>query len=80
MEMALDIWKWRLSWTSSIFSRSFGNDFQKPRGNQGSRHFHISTISTPYGGPAYAERRRPAQSRRGRDDFRERSVVLRVWE
>ena len=48
-EMALDIWKWRLSWTSSIFSRSFGNDFQEPRGNQSFRHFHMSTISTPYG-------------------------------
>jgi hypothetical protein len=24
--------------------------------------FHMPTISTPYGGPAYAERRRPAQA------------------
>ena len=46
-EMALDIWKWQLSWTSSIFSRSVGNDFQEPRGNQSFRHFHMSTISTP---------------------------------
>ena len=53
---------------------------RSPRGNQGSRHFHMSTISTPYGGPAYAERRRPAQGRRGRDDCRERSVVLCVCE
>jgi NAD(P)-dependent dehydrogenase (short-subunit alcohol dehydrogenase family) len=29
---------------------SVGNDFQQPRGNQGFRHFHMSTISTPTGG------------------------------
>jgi hypothetical protein len=60
MEMALEIWKWRLFWTFSISSRSVGNDFQQPRGNQGFRHFHMSSTSTPYRGPAYAERRRPA--------------------
>jgi putative NADPH-quinone reductase len=27
VEMALEIWKWRLSWTSSISGRSVGNDF-----------------------------------------------------
>jgi len=32
-EMALEIWKWRPSWTSSISGRSVGNDFQQPRGN-----------------------------------------------
>ena len=64
-EMALDIWKWRPSWTSSISSSPVGNDFRQPRGNESFRHFHMSTISTPYGGPAYAERRRPAQDRRG---------------
>ena len=44
-EMALEIWKWRLSWTSSISSSPVGNDFQQPRGNQSFRHFHMSTIS-----------------------------------
>ena len=29
-----------------------GLDFQQPLGNQGNRHFHMSTISTPYGGRA----------------------------
>jgi hypothetical protein len=62
VKMALDIWKSRLYWTSSISSSLVGNDFQQPRGNQAFRHFHMSTISTPYGGPAYAERRRPAQA------------------
>ena len=61
VEMALEIWKWRVLWTSPISSRSAGNDFQQLRGNQCFRHFHMSTISTPYGGPASAERRRPAQ-------------------
>jgi hypothetical protein len=48
--MVLEIWKWRLSWTSSISSSPVGNDFQLPRGNQSFRHFHTSTISTHYGG------------------------------
>ena len=60
--MSVEIWKWRFRWTSPISSRSVGNDFQQPRGHQGNRHFHMPTISTPYGGPAYAERRRPAQA------------------
>ena len=49
VEMALEIWKWRLSWTSSISSRSVGNDFQQPLGNEGSDHFQMSSISTPTG-------------------------------
>ena len=61
-EMALEIWNWRLSRTSSVSSSLVGNDFQQPRGNQSFRHFHMSTIFTPYGGPAHAERRRPAQA------------------
>jgi len=65
MEMALEIWKWRLPWISSISSRSVGNDFQQPRGNQSFRHFHMSTISTPYGGPACPGHGRPAQAVEG---------------
>jgi hypothetical protein len=49
VEMALDIWKWRLYWTSSISSRSVGNDFREARGNQRNRDFHMFTISTPTG-------------------------------
>ena len=44
------------------FQHKRGNDFQQPRGHQGNRHFHMPTISTPYGGPASAEHRRPAQA------------------
>jgi hypothetical protein len=62
VEMALVMWKWRLSWASSISRSPVGNDFQQARGNQSFRHFHMSTIFTPYGGPASAERRRPAQA------------------
>jgi hypothetical protein len=54
----------------------FGNDLQPPFGNQGNRHFHMSTISTPYGGPACPGHGRPAQGRRGWD----RGVVLCVCE
>jgi hypothetical protein len=46
----------------SMSSTSVGNDFQQPRGNQGFRHFHMSSTSTPYGRPAYAERRRPTRA------------------
>src|SRR5712671_3264331 len=56
-EMALEIWKWRLPWTSSISSRSVGNDFQKPLGNEVFRHFQC-----PASPPASAEHRRPAQA------------------
>jgi len=55
VEMALEIWKWRLSWTSSISSRAVGNDFQEARGNKRNRDFQMSTIFTPYGGPACPE-------------------------
>src|SRR5271165_6712910 len=50
VEIALVMWKWRLSWASSISRSQVGNDFQQARGNQSFRHFHMSTISTPYGG------------------------------
>jgi hypothetical protein len=49
MEIAVEIWKWRLSWTSSISSNSIGNDFQQPLGNEGFRYFHMSSTSTPTG-------------------------------
>src|SRR6266436_4253959 len=62
VEMALEIWKWRLPWTSSISSRSVGNDFQQPLGNEVFRHFRCPTFPTPYGGPACAAHRRPAQA------------------
>src|SRR5712671_6990999 len=65
VKMALEIWKWRLSWTSSISSRSVGNDFQKPLGNEVFRHFQCPTFPPPtgsYGGPACAAHRRPAQA------------------
>jgi hypothetical protein len=45
----LGIWKWRPRSTSCISTRPVGNDFQQPRGNQASRHLHMSTISTPTG-------------------------------
>ena len=35
-----------------MFSWQRGDDFQQPRGNQGERHFHIFSTSTPYGGLA----------------------------
>jgi hypothetical protein len=54
--------EWRFSWSLGISSRSRGNDFQQPRGNQSFRHFHTSTISTPYGGPARPGHGRPAQA------------------
>jgi hypothetical protein len=50
VEMALKIWKSRPFSTFCISSRLVGNDFQRRRRNQGFRHFHMSTISTPYGG------------------------------
>jgi hypothetical protein len=80
VEMALEIWKWRLPWTSPISSSRVGNDLQQPRGNQSFRHFHMSTISTPYGGPAYAERRWPAPAVGAETTAGERSAVLCVWE
>jgi hypothetical protein len=70
---------WRLSWTSSISSSSVGNDFQEPFGNEALRHFQMSSISSPYGGPAslnVAGRPRP----RGLGDRGKRSVVLCVRE
>src|SRR6266851_7436602 len=42
-QMALEMWKWRLSWTSSISSRSVGNDFQQALGNEAFRHFQCPT-------------------------------------
>jgi hypothetical protein len=71
-EMALDTWKWRLSWTFSISNGPLGNDFQQPCGNQSFRHFQMSSTSTPYGGAACGGRRRPAQAvgdQADRDDF-----------
>jgi hypothetical protein len=62
MEIALDIWKWRFLWPLRISSMSVGNDFQRPRGNQGFRHFQMSSISTPYGGTTCARCRRPVQA------------------
>jgi hypothetical protein len=49
-EMDLEISKWQVLWTLWISSRPVGNDFKEPRGNQGNRHFHMSTISTPLRG------------------------------
>jgi hypothetical protein len=61
-EMTLEIWKWPPLWTSCISTRPVGTDFQQPRGNHGNRHFHTSTIFTPYGGPACPGHGRPAQA------------------
>ncbi len=77
-EMALEIWKWRLPWTSSISSSPVGNHFQQPRGNKRNRHFHMSAISTPYGGPLNVVGQPRAVG--ADDDCRERSVVLCVCE
>ena len=49
MEIALDIWKWQFPRLLRIFSSSVGNNFQQSRGNQGTRHFQMSSISTPTG-------------------------------
>jgi hypothetical protein len=46
VEIALDIWKWPFPETSSISNESPGNDFQHARGNEGGRHFQMSSIST----------------------------------
>src|SRR6266481_1240728 len=62
VKMALEIWKWQLPWTSAISSRSVGNDFQQPLENEVCRHFQCPTFPTPYGGPACAAHRRPAQA------------------
>jgi hypothetical protein len=48
-EMALEIWKWRLPWTSSICSRPVGNDLQQPLGNEVSRHFQCPAFPPPTG-------------------------------
>jgi hypothetical protein len=47
--MALEIWKWPFPWSSS-FPPHRSEMIQQLRGNHGGRHFHMSTISTPYGG------------------------------
>src|SRR6266478_8673706 len=52
----------RPPWTSSISSRSVGNDFQQPLGNEVFRHFQCPTFPTPYGGPDCAAHRGPAQA------------------
>lgn len=52
MEMGLDIWTWPNTSTFSMSSTLLGNHFQRHRGNHGFRHFQISSISTPTGGPA----------------------------
>jgi hypothetical protein len=62
VEMTLENRKWRFLWTSCISNTLVGNDFQQPRGNRRKRHFHMSTISTPYGGPACPGHGRPAQA------------------
>jgi hypothetical protein len=49
MEIALEMWKWRLPWPFCIFSMSAGNDFQRLCGNQWFCHFQMFSISTPYG-------------------------------
>ena len=49
VKMALEIWKWRLSWPLCIFSMSVGNDFQLPRKNQGVRHFQCPECPAPTG-------------------------------
>jgi len=81
VEIALEIWKWRLSWTLCISGGSVGNDFQQPLGNEGFRDFQMSSTSTPYGGPAYAERRRPAQAvgAEATAGAQCRPLCLRVW-
>jgi hypothetical protein len=38
-----------VSLASCIFSISAGNDFQQARGNQGMRHFQMSSMSAPTG-------------------------------
>jgi len=45
-------------------------DFQPSLGNQAFGHFHMSTISTPYGGPARPGYGRPAQTVEARGDPR----------
>jgi hypothetical protein len=61
-KMILEIWKCRFPWLTVISSGSGGNDFQQHRGNQANHHFHMFTISTPYGGPARPGHGRPAQA------------------
>src|ERR1700730_7297864 len=49
VKMALEIWKWRVPWTTTISSRSVGNDFQQPLGNEVFRHFQCPTFPPPTG-------------------------------
>jgi hypothetical protein len=48
-EMALAIWKWRLSYGCFIAGAQLGNDFQQPLENEEFRYFHMSSTSTPTG-------------------------------
>ena len=61
VEMTLETWKWRLPWPLCISGMSAGNDFQQPRGNQGMRHFQMSSTSAPTGDDRVG-RRRPIQA------------------
>jgi hypothetical protein len=63
-EMTMDIWKWRIALTFAISTSQSGNHFQPHRGNGGWRDFHMSTISTPYGGTGL-RRTSPAGPGRG---------------
>ena len=68
VEMTLEIWKWPPLWTSCISTRPVGNDFQQPRGNHGNRHFHMSTIFTPYGGTSLPWTWSAGPGRRGKGE------------
>ena len=49
---------------------------QQPCGNQENRHFHMSTIFTPYGGPACPGHGRPAQAVKGKGEGGDVVLVL----
>lgn len=64
VKMSVNIWKWRIGSGFSCSHRHPENHFHLGCGNGGSGDFHISTISTPYGGTGLRWTFRSAPGRR----------------
>jgi hypothetical protein len=68
MKMSVNIWKWRIAPGFACSRHHHENHFHLIGGNGGCCDFHISTVATPYGGPACAENLRPARRESGGAD------------